>query len=345
MRENYINGYSVVVDTGGIDNVSGTLNVTAVAAVSGGFRILVESEKMLVTSGGTTTAWSVTRGIEGTTAASHPANTVIYVIITAGSLDQIRQDISGYGSTLPSSGMKTGDQYILSTTNMPYIYTGSGWQGYGLNLADAPPTSPNTMDDEFNTNSLDPKWLLNNPSSVAGSSYTMSFNMSNCSVDVTNSAVQARVLSWVQTAPAGTWTVRAKMAYDCATYNYFGFGLLARYQPSGKDIWGGILMHSSEGLPTCYVQRVTGGTFTSEVDCYNPSGFVQYFELKYDGTNLIWGYSATGAKYTKFYTEPVASFLTAAPTYVGFSLHPWGDSSSNPQIGLCMSIDWFRRIA
>jgi hypothetical protein len=346
MRENYINGFPVTIDTGGIDNVSGTLPVTAVASATGGFRILVESEKMLVTSGGTTTSWTVTRGIEGTTAASHTAGTLIYVILTAGSLDQIRQDISGYGSALPSSGMKRGDQYVLSTTNMPYIYTGSAWQEYGLNLADAPPASPTTYDDEFNGVTLDPKWLYYNPSSVAGTNYSTYLNMSNYSVDVTNSTVQARFLSWVQPAPSGSYTFRAKMSFDCGTWNYFGFGILAHNQSNGKDVWGGLLMHSTYGQPTTYFQRCSGGTFASDVDCYDFRQMSAYLQMSYDGSsNMVWSVSCTGAKYTKFYTETTANYLSAAPTHIGFTLHPWGDSSTNPQLGMCMSIDWFRRIA
>jgi hypothetical protein len=347
MREQYINGFPVVVDVGGIDNVSGILPVSAVAPVTGGFRILIESEKMLVTSGGTSTSWTVTRGIEGTTASAHTAGTVIYVILTAGSLDQIRQDVSGYGTSLPSSGMKAGDKYVMSTTSVPYIYTGSVWQPYGYtNVADLPPTSPTPYDDEFNGPTLDPKWLLNNPSSVPNTSYSTYFNNSWYSVDVTVSSTQARVLSWVQPAPSGAWSFRAKMAFDCATWQYFGFGLLARNQAAGKDIWGGLLYHASDGTPTFYVQRDTGGTFTSEVDCYNNYTGIHYIQMSYDGSsNLTWYHGVTGAKYTIAYTETISNFISAPPTYVGFTIHPWGDSSSNPRIGMCASIDWFRRVA
>ena len=83
--ENYINGYSVGVGSGGIDNVSTTLPVSLAASVSGGFRILVDNEKMLVTAGGTTTSWTVTRAIEGSAAASHAVAAAIYIVITAGS--------------------------------------------------------------------------------------------------------------------------------------------------------------------------------------------------------------------------------------------------------------------
>lgn len=53
------------------------------------FRIRVDAELMLVTSGGTgSTTWTVTRGIEGTLAAAHPASSKVTHVLTAGGLKQ-----------------------------------------------------------------------------------------------------------------------------------------------------------------------------------------------------------------------------------------------------------------
>jgi len=50
------------------------------------FRILIESEIMLVTAGAGSTTWTVTRGIEGTTAATHADGATVRQILTAGAL-------------------------------------------------------------------------------------------------------------------------------------------------------------------------------------------------------------------------------------------------------------------
>jgi hypothetical protein len=86
MAETFINNYTVTVGIGGIDGSSTSLPVSTTASVDSGFRILVDSELMLVIAGGTTTTWTVNRGVEGTTLAAHTANTVIYVVMTAGGL-------------------------------------------------------------------------------------------------------------------------------------------------------------------------------------------------------------------------------------------------------------------
>lgn len=89
MSETFINNYTVVVGTGGIDSSSTSLPVSAAASVASGFRILVGTELMLVTAGGTTTTWTVTRHIEGTTAASHISGDTIYIVMTAGGLTNL----------------------------------------------------------------------------------------------------------------------------------------------------------------------------------------------------------------------------------------------------------------
>ena len=141
--ENYINNYTVLVGAN-INNSSTSLTVSAAASIASGFRILVGSELMLVTAGGTTTTWTVTRGIESTAAVSHNTNDSIYIVLTSTALDNIRTQISGIGTyaNLPASGMKSGDQW--KDTDGPYnhIYDGSNWQAFysGYNVT-IPPSS------------------------------------------------------------------------------------------------------------------------------------------------------------------------------------------------------------
>lgn len=45
--------------------------------VSGSYGILVDQEQMTVTGGQGTTSWTVTRGVNGTTAAAHASNAVV----------------------------------------------------------------------------------------------------------------------------------------------------------------------------------------------------------------------------------------------------------------------------
>lgn len=78
---------------GAITNSATSLTVTSASAfpTSGNFRILIDSEILLVTAVSGTT-FTVTRGVEGTTGASHSHLATITHVLTAGALDQFKVD-------------------------------------------------------------------------------------------------------------------------------------------------------------------------------------------------------------------------------------------------------------
>ncbi|MFA5378587.1 MAG: hypothetical protein WC455_22730 [Dehalococcoidia bacterium] len=57
------------------------------------YRILVDDELMIVTAGATTTTWTVTRGAEGTTGATHLDGAAVTHVLTAGALAQLKGDV------------------------------------------------------------------------------------------------------------------------------------------------------------------------------------------------------------------------------------------------------------
>src|SRR5436305_15125369 len=70
----------------------------------GNFRVVVDSEIMLVTAVSGTT-FTVTRGQELTTAASHSSGASITAVLTAGAIQQFRADnlMKGTYASLPSA--------------------------------------------------------------------------------------------------------------------------------------------------------------------------------------------------------------------------------------------------
>jgi hypothetical protein len=73
---------------GGIDNVVTTIVVTSATPFpsSAQYRIVIDNEVMLVTAGAGTTSWTVTRGVEGSTAAAHSNGAGVFHVVTAASL-------------------------------------------------------------------------------------------------------------------------------------------------------------------------------------------------------------------------------------------------------------------
>lgn len=95
MAENLGNDYTSTLD-GGITDVAATLDVvSASGAPSPDFRIIVDSEIMLVT-GVATNTFTVTRGVEGTAAAAHSNGVTVAHVITKGGLDQYLAEQQAY---------------------------------------------------------------------------------------------------------------------------------------------------------------------------------------------------------------------------------------------------------
>lgn len=93
----------------GIDAVVTAVAVTSAAGlrdaltVGDTYRIKVDSEIMIVTEEATNTL-TVTRGAEGTTAATHANGATVTQQVTAGALDQIKQDAKGGGAEVAHTG-------------------------------------------------------------------------------------------------------------------------------------------------------------------------------------------------------------------------------------------------
>ena len=93
--EQFANNAATTLDAA-ITTVGETsITVTAYTGFPGSaqFRILIDSEIMLVTAGAGTATWTVTRGVEGSTAATHLDEAVVTHILTAGALAQLKLEL------------------------------------------------------------------------------------------------------------------------------------------------------------------------------------------------------------------------------------------------------------
>ena len=78
------------------------------------FRIRISQELLLVT-GVVGTTWTVTRGIEGTTSASHALGSTVVAVLTGGALDEMRAEIEAEDRTAGS----------LATTTTSVVVSGA----------------------------------------------------------------------------------------------------------------------------------------------------------------------------------------------------------------------------
>lgn len=79
------------------------------------FRVRIGQELLLVTEVVGTT-WTVTRGIEGTSAASHAVGTAVVAVLTGGALDEMRAEIEGEHLTAGSLATTTTSVVVSGAT-------------------------------------------------------------------------------------------------------------------------------------------------------------------------------------------------------------------------------------
>jgi hypothetical protein len=148
MVEQFANNPSSTLN-GNITSVATSILVTNGTPFSstGTYRVIVDSEIMLVTarSGNTLT---VTRGQEGTTAASHLDTTLITQIMTAGAIQQFRSDNiqASAIANLPAAGT-AGRIYTATDGNMTFFDNGVSWLATGpvMRLTQPPAASNFTI--------------------------------------------------------------------------------------------------------------------------------------------------------------------------------------------------------
>lgn len=103
-----------------------TFNVVSATAFPtvGNFRIIVESEIMLVTAVAGT-QFTVTRAQEGTSAAAHAASTVVTHTVTAGALAQFKLDANGWQTAVDVNFITQANQTFA--TDGSYTVGGLSW--------------------------------------------------------------------------------------------------------------------------------------------------------------------------------------------------------------------------
>jgi hypothetical protein len=137
MLEQYANNATTTLSAAIISTSATTLTVTSATLFpgSGNFRILIDTELMLVT-GVSGTTFTVTRGVEGTTAALHLISAQVSCILTAASLLQL---LNAPTLTTPALG-------VASATSVNKVAFTAPATGSTLTIADGKTfTASNTI--------------------------------------------------------------------------------------------------------------------------------------------------------------------------------------------------------
>lgn len=284
---------------------------------SGNFRILIDSEYMIVT-GVSGTTWTVTRGAEGSTAATHSDGATVTHILTAASLEQLvadRLEIGAYGS-LPSAGV-ANRLYLPTDKPVASLDNGSAWAGFGPLF---PLTQPNLTGYS---------WVNQGDSG--------SITQTNSYVYMQNgpgSGAEDWAL-YVKSVASAPYTYTVGFLPLLVSAQYSELGVVLYNSSSGKFISLSMQADQYSNSPPGMVLINAKWSSTSSFNAsYNfqhgaatlvpwYAGFV-FFRIYDDGTERHWQYSSDGVNFLTLAQQSNTDYIT--PDSIGFGIDCYNSS-------------------
>lgn len=303
----------------GIDGSQTTITVAdgSVFPSSGQFRLIIENEILLCTARSSNTL-TVTRGVEGTSGASHSSGLNVTHIITAGALDQRTADecMADTLANRPAAG-RTGALYL--PTDGPVIQrdNGSSWTPYGPMF-------------RFKAHAVsDYAWVNQSTASAVDRAGAVSL------VDPNHNSENFRLLVKSAPSPAFKITVAMRPMIDSnGTAARLFFGVLGRESSSGKFVGIGFLFGGAEKtIKPSYFKYSSPTLYNASSSSYNWGGPRDVLWARYedDGANRILSVSADGFTWGTLLSEARTTFCTADQVGIGLnnnqSTTPFFDSS------------------
>jgi hypothetical protein len=201
---------------------------------------------------------------------------------------------------------------------------------------DTHPSSPTAWDDEFEGGSISGAWTH----VVSGSA---SYSLSQGSLVCT--ATGAGTVLLYQAVPGGSpWEFTCKTAGQWGDSTHFGTGIGVCNSTGTLTfafLYGGASLYAQQGSVV-----LGSGVYTFGSNAYGPAALTMqpgdsvYLSVKYDGTNLIFGISATGVvgSFNYFYSETAASHVGTPAKVFLFNEAPYPTANTGASV-----TDWFRR--
>lgn len=240
------------------------------------------------------------------------------------------------GFTVPpgtTTGAPTTSDYIIGATDAT-LTNAHVWPAL-YNHPDIPPTSPGTLDDEFDAGTLAGSWSWVNQGSV-----TASFSNGYLQMAIAASNAGAdNIAMIVKTAPSTPWEVTCKVYMVSYNQNWLGGGIILRESSTGKLIMFGPAFYSSRGLDVS-TWNSTGSNASDSTGGPLHYG-AHYLRCRDNGTNLIFSWSPDGISYSQYDSRSRTAFLASGPNQVGlgYNTHvPIGGGGP-----VAMDVDFFRR--
>lgn len=307
---------------GGINAGAGTLVVASPTnfPTVGNFRLLIDSEILLVTAV-SSDSFTVTRGQEGTAAATHATGAAVTLPLTKQSLLNLRSDAlpRGTAANLPAEGVN-GRIYLPTDSDILWHDNGSSWQPYSWVY---PLTTPAGGFSWVNQSTAT-ETVQADGSVVLSISSNGSGNNANLRV---------------KTIPAAPYTITAAFIVNLYPKEFSLCGLCLRESGSGKFVTAGLEYGvTPSGLKT-WIGKYTSPTVYS-ADYYvnlNPFTLRPFFVRYLDDNTNRWVYmSGDGFNWIPIHKVGRTDFCT--PDQYGYMVDQTAGTLNgvNPTAGMIL---------
>lgn len=206
---------------------------------------------------------------------------------------------------------------------------GGGGSNY-LYAIDAPPSTPHAKDDEFIAASLDAKWSYMNQGAM-----TATIVGGRLVLDIPSGVDPTRGI--LQTAPAGDFTIIAKINTNVQEVNYSGFGICFYNSANSRVLYAG--KGARSGARSITMVRTTTAAWNSDIYLQHGIGGVDlYIKATKIGTTITYYFSTDGTCWVQIGSETISTWLLAV-THIGLAFYRNNSTAGMKMFGIC---DWFR---
>lgn len=303
--ESFANNASTTLSAAITDTTGTSISVTSASGFpsSGNYRIVIDSEYFVVTGGQGTTTWTVTRGAESSTAATHSNSAAVTQVLTNGGLLQARSDLYLLDTfaNRPSAGV-AGRLFKSSDGERIWRDNGSSWEVFNFGATEtAVPTS---------------SWSWDNQNSA-----TITDNTDGMSLikGVTNNSQWAVRYRTIQAAPY-TLVVMIDPQPSLDNNSYWGVNL--RDSSSGKYIhFYQAFANADPGVVVLLDYNSAINTFSSNKVSVNPGKSplpYRWMKIKDDNTNRSYHISQDGLNWIQVFSAARTDYIT--PDGCGFGV-------------------------
>jgi hypothetical protein len=282
--------------TTSITNVASSLAVNSATSfpTAGNFMIKVDSELMIVTST-VGTSFNVTRGADGTTAASHSSGAEVTHVVSKKVLENLYAEAYQIGTVASRpTTVRGGTIYYGTDLDVEWLYNGTNWDL--IWPAYAPYANRVDISSWTSLNLGTTTWTDNNGV-----------------LSVTVPDVNSQLKGYYKALPTAPYTCNTVVGLGGSSSSSVEAGFMLYDSGTGKlktlGSTAGGLVHA--------ITNVTGvaGTY-SALSSFQMAPFqVIYLRFNDDNTNWNYSWSPDGSTWTQFYKETRNTTMT--PTNVG----------------------------